>query len=539
MDNLSFRNRPVSNNRFGMNPGAQVERSVFTNTWTHKTTFDAGYLIPHLVDEVMPGDSFHVQCTMLGRLSTPVFPMMDDMYLDSFYFFVPMRLVWGRTAQFFGERTPNPDSTISFTIPQAEQLSSTGPKANISLAQYFGVPMANVAVGAVASVNALPFRAYNLIYNEWFRDQDLINKLTVSTGDGPDDIESYGIVKRAKIADYFTKARPWPQKGGVASAVAGTGFVHGIGITSSAVPTVPPANLRESGGTLATYASGYDFAQSGALFIQSDPVAHGGSSIYPLITSDFSIAINQLREAEQIQILLERDARGGTRYTEIIESHFGVKSPDARLQRPEYLGGGSQRLGITSVPQTSESGETPLGNLGAAGVVVEQHGFSGSFVEHGYVIGLVNLRSVPSYQQGLHKMWSRQTRYDFPWPAFTHLGEQVVSVGELYYQGDASVDSLPFGYMPRYEEYRFHKSLITGFFRSQMSGSLDGWHLAQEFSSAPTLSQTFLEESPPMERVLAAGELAAGQQLLFDAVFTGRFTRPLPAFGTPQLGGRF
>jgi hypothetical protein len=535
--NLSFRNRPVVNNRFAMNPAAQVERSVFTNTWSHKTTFDAGYLIPHFVDEVIPGDSFHVQCTMLGRLQTPVFPLMDDLYLDTFYFFVPARLVWTHWANFMGERSPNVDSSISFTVPQAH---ATGPSLGNSLAQYMGVPWHMIAADAQVSVNALPFRCYMLCYNEWFRDEDIINKEVLSVGDGPDVMGDYHVLKRAKIADYFTKARPWPEKGGVASAVSGTGDVRGIAVRSDAAWTVPASggglHYYETGGE-ATYANAVPTALSATagVWVEEDPA----NALHPRITADFSIAINQLREATQIQVLLERDARGGTRYTEILESHFGVKSPDARLQRPEYLGGGSQRLGVTTVPQTSETGETPLGNLGAAGMVVEQHGFSGSFVEHGYVIGLVNVRSVPSYQQGLARMWTRSTRFDFPWPAFTHLGEQAVLRKELYYIADSTSDDVVFGYMPRYEEYRFHKSLITGEFRSGVPGSIDQWHLAQQFSSAPTLSKTFLEESPPMERVLAAGADADGLQIMLDCVFTGRFTRPLPAFGTPQLGGRF
>lgn len=529
MPNMSFMNKPVTNNRFAMNPRTRVERAVFTNTWKHLTTFNAGELIPFYCDEVYPGDHFDVESVMVGRLATPVQPLMDDLYLDTFYFYVPYRLLWVHWNNFMGERSPNIDSSISYTVPQVQQVGGSTSRV---LAQYFGIPIHVVGVPTI-TYNALPFRAYYLVYDEWFRDQDLQNKLAPPTDDGPDPA-TYAIQKRAKVPDYFTKARPWTQKGGVESAVAGVGTVRGIGIDPAAAWGVPPSPLHESGHADVTYAGGMLTTTANAVWIEQDPA----NALYPNITADFQIPINDLRMAEQVQELLERDARGGTRYTEITEAHFDVKNPDARLQRPEYLGGGSQRMGITAIPQTSETGSTPLGNLGAAAMVVERHRFSGAFTEHGVVLGLVNVRSVPSYQQGLHPMWSRETRYDFFWPEFGHLGEVPIFKRELFMQG-TSTDLEVFGYRPYGEELRFHKSLITGRFRSGVPSSLDDWHLSQEFSSAPTLSSTFITENPPMERVLAAGSNADGQQVLLDVVMSGRFTRPVPAFGTPSLGGRF
>lgn len=533
MANLSFRNRPVQNNRFALNPRTRIQRSVFTNTWSHKTTFDAGYLIPHYVDEVLPGDSHHVSVTLLARMQTPVVPILDDLWIDTFYFYVPARLCWLHWPNFMGERSPNIDSSIDYVMPQATQEG--GDSANL-LPQYFGIPMQNIDGTGAVSVNALPLRAFALIYNEWFRRQDLINKIYCPVDDGPDVLSNYSIPRRSKQPDYFTKALPWPQKGSTPSSIVGTGDVRGIAVNPAAAWTVPPSPLHESGNADVTYANALLATTANALYVEQDP-AH---ALYPNVTAEFQIPINVLREAEAVQVLLERDARGGTRYTEILEEHFDVRSPDARLQRPEYLGGSSQRMGITTIPQTSETGATPLGNLGAAAVGVDQHSFSGSFVEHGYVIGLVNVRQVQTYQQGLHPLWSRRTRYDWPWPEFGHLGEQAVLTKEIWYNGHEGNDNQVFGYQPRYEEMRFHKSLISGQFRSGIAATMDMWHLAAEFSINPTLSQTFIEEKPPMERILAAGEALEPQsQILADFVYSGRFVRPLPANGTPMLGGTF
>jgi hypothetical protein len=267
------------------------------------------------------------------------------------------------------------------------------------------------------------------------------------------------------------------------------------------------------------------------------------TGLYADLSDATAATINQLRQAFQIQKLLERDARGGTRYTEIIRSHFGVTSPDSRLQRPEYLGGGSTPININPIAQTSSTtvtaSSTPLGTLAAMGTALASgHGFSSSFTEHGLIIGLVSVRADLTYQQGLHKMWSRQTRYDFYFPAFAHLGEQAILNKEIYATGTANDEGV-FGYQERWAEYRHKPSQISGLFKSTTAGTLDAWHLAQNFVTAPTLNNTFIEERPPLERALAVGASAQGQEFIFDAFFDVKMARPLPMYSVPGLIDHF
>lgn len=541
------RNQSVNVHQFAMVPKADIPRSQFRRQSAHKTTFDAGYLIPVYVDEVLPGDTFNLKMTAFARLSTPLYPVMDNMYLDTFFFFVPNRLVWTNWERFMGEQD-NPTDSISYVIPQAVTPAS-GYAIN-SLQDYFGLPtVGQVATSATVSHSNLPLRAYNLIWNEWFRDQNLQNSATVDKGDGPDSVANYTLLRRGKRHDYFTGCLPFVQKGTAVSLPLGTSVPVRTSNTATLTGAQPGLALSKVSG-----------AAVGANVVLTTGAAGGGLSentltggawqnfVYPNnLYADLSTAtaatINQLRQAFQIQKLLERDARGGTRYTELIRSHFGVISPDARLQRPEFLGGGSTPVNISPIAQTSGTSAsgttTPLANLAAIGTAIASgHGFTQSFTEHGHIIGLASVRADLTYQQGLRRMWSRSTRYDFYFPVFATLGEQPVYNKEIYVRGDAN-DSLVFGYQERWAEYRYMPSMITGLFRSTAAGTIDGWHLAQKFTSLPTLNSTFIQDTPPVDRVVAVGASANGKQFIFDSFFDIKTARAMPLYSVPGLVDHF
>ena len=539
-----YQNKSVDVHKFTMIPNADIPRSRFRIEKTHKTTLDSGYLVPIYVDEVLPGDTFNLRMTAFGRLATPIVPVMDNLYLDSFFFFVPNRLVWDNWQRFMGEQD-NPDDSISYVIPTLE--SRIGGYPTNSLFDYLGLPtVGQTATGTVDGINALFLRAYNLIYNEWFRDENLQDSVTVPKNDGPDLEATYTLLKRGKRKDYFTGALPWPVKGGVSVPLPLGEKAPVIGLGSRTQTFQAGGTPRyESTGTSRAYTWEKDISPTvGDQSVYIEGTAENGyPSVFADLTEATAATINQIRQAFQIQKLLERDARGGTRYTELIRAHFGVVSPDARLQRPEYLGGGSQRITINPIAQTSatDSGgsETPQGNLAAMGTVLaHQHGFTQSFTEHGMIIGLVNVRADLTYQQGLPRMWTRQTRYDFYFPAFAMLGEQAVLNKEIYFQGTATDDEV-FGYQERWAEYRYNPSQITGLFRSTASGTIDIWHLAQKFTALPTLNDTFIKENPPLARILAVGPEANGQQIILDCFFTNIAARPLPMFSVPGLIDHF
>lgn len=539
--------RSVMSHLFSQIPRANIQRSIFDRSSGYKTTFDAGYLVPIFCDEVLPGDTFTLRASLFCRLATPAVPFMDNLFLETQWFYVPNRLVWENWERFCGSQD-NPGDSTDYLVPVIE--APAGGFSVGSIFDYFGIPTGISDI----EVNAMPFRAYNLIYNEWYRDENLQNSLDVERGDGPDTYSKYSLKRRGKRHDYFTSALPWPQKGAgvelplgeTAPVVYGNTYGNTDGTYSNDAILGKQAGLSVISSNL--IGRSMDVQPYGSKDAVTNFAGLANSSMQPLyadLSSATAATINSLRTAFQIQRLLERDARGGTRFTELLRSHFGVISPDARLQRPEYLGGSSTRININPVQQTSSSDATsPQGNLAAVGVAGDSfHGFSKGFVEHGYIIGLANVRADLTYQQGLNRMWSRQTRWDFYWPALAHLGEQAILNKEIYTQGDSVVDSdgeviddQVFGYQERYAEYRYKPSIITGKFRSTYAQSLDVWHLAQKFDSLPTLSDTWIEDAPPIDRVVAVQN---EPHFLLDAYFKLKCTRPLPLYGVPGLVDHF
>lgn len=574
----------VRGHRFSDAPAMYMKRTKFDRSHVYKTTFDSGKLIPVFVDEVLPGDTARMSVNYFARLATPIKPIMDNIYLDWFFFFVPNRLVWEHWQNFCFEQE-DPDDNTDYVIPTVSASSKNKNSLVGSLWDYFGLPINTTE--NLSGINSLPFRGVYLIWNEWFRDENLQKSVKIQKGDFNEILDSsriseqpswvlnspgtgaypgYACPPRGKRHDYFTSALPWTQKGpGVSIGLAGTAPIVNQG-------TLPNFFLSSTSNQLAAVSAyggsasgtGGDLRASGTGSISFDKYSENysviggfagntrdevtvsatpgstllGSESYVNLDASSIFTINSLRTAFQMQKFYERLARGGSRYTEVLRSFFGVVSPDARLQRPEFLGSFTKMININPIAQTSSTNDTtPQGNLSAYGVTAAKfHGFTKSFVEHGYVFGFVCARADLTYQQGINKMWLRSTVYDFYWPTFAHLSEQAIELREIYAQGTAA-DTAVFGYQERYAEYRYKPSQITGKFRSSVAdGNLDVWHLSQFFQNAPTLNEEFIVEKPPISRIVAVQD---EPEFLLDVGFRYTTVRPMPMFGTPGLVDHF
>lgn len=526
---MSRRPSHTSNHTFSEVPSVQIPRSSFNRSHTIKTTFDSGDLIPILVDEALPGDTFKVKLTAFSRMATPIYPVMDNLFMDVFFFSVPNRLLWDNWVKFCGEQI-DPDDSVDYTVPRLYAHSTSNPIAEGTLMDYMGVPTG--VSNLWDQISSLPFRAYYRVWNEWFRDQNLQDSLPETTGDGPDFTPiggAYALQKRGKRHDYFTSALPWPQKGDSVDLPLGQ---YAPVVSDGNLPSMQTSTGLGQGSLIKDANNSLGFA------ISNNPGYSywANTGMQADLSTATSATINQLRQAFQVQKLLERDARGGTRYVEIIKAHFGVTTPSAGW-RSEYLGGGTRMVNISPIAQTSSTDATsPQGNLAAMGTAtLDGIGFTKSFTEHCTIIGLVNVRADLTYQQGLNRMWSRSTRYDYYWPALANIGEQAILNKEIYAQGNADDDNV-FGYQERYAEYRYKPSIITGAFRSNAATPLDSWHLAQDFSSLPALNSAFIEDNPPVSRVVA---VPSEPEFLFDGYFDMNCVRPMPLYGVPGMVDHF
>lgn len=545
----------VMNHNFSQIPGPQLERSTFERNFAHKTTFNAGELIPFYHDEILPGDTVNLKSTILARLQSLIFPVMDNVFIDLFFFFVPYRLLWDNWETFITGNDGTPGAQTEYLMPTIEGVAETVTIDENTLGDYLGIPTQVDFYAGDTSISAMPFRAYHLIWNEWFRDESLQEEVVFATDDGPDDLTDYtAVLKRGKRKDYITSCLPWPQKGtaislplGTSAPVIGDGTalklfdgtdnlwvnynndigtgIMGVTLSSAAVGAAPagsvPLNDKVIGAS------------------QTDP-----SGLIANLSAATAATVQQLREAFAFQQILELDARSGSRYTEYLQGTWGQRPEDYRLQRPEYLGGSSRPIQITAVQQTSgtpavvslDPGQTPQGNLSAHAQGSSQAGFQKSFVEHGIVMGMVNVRSDITYQQGLHRSWTRQTRFEFPHPALMHLGEQAVLNQEVCSTSVSATNIATFGYQERWAEFRYKQSYVSGAFRSNAAAPLDAWHLALDFASVPTLGDTFIQDDPPLDRVIAVPD---EPQIIMDSFSKISHTRAMPTFSVPGLMGRF
>lgn len=555
-----------SENKFANIPNINVQRSIFDRNSGNKTTFNTGELVPIYIDEVLPGDTFTMETSAVVRMSTPIFPTMDNAYLDTYYFYVPNRLVWDKWKEFNGENTTAPwTQTTEYEIPQITGDPNLEPDFrkiyNKSLMDYFGIPTGLDTKNI--SISHLPFRAYCLIWNEWFRDQNLQTPVNISKGEAvtyfastspfydnitPENAQrGIGLLPVNKFHDYFTSALPEPQKGEPVLLPLGEwapvmpGEDHPTHVTNTW--DAMRWNLEEEQGEQ-PFQGGLGYISPLGTVVMNETGSGPGQSVIPSnLWTDLGQAtaatINELRQAFQIQRLFERDARGGTRYTELIRSHFGVTSPDARMQRPEYLGGNRQPINMDQVVQTSETtNNSPQGNTAAYSLTGGQQGsWTKSFTEHGYIIGLACVRTDHTYQQGINRIWSRRRRFDYYWPALAHIGEQAILNKEIY--AGTNKDEEAFGYQEAWSEYRYKPSMVTGEFRSQYSQSLDSWHYADNYEERPKLSEDWIKEPREnVDRTLAVSNILA-DQFIADFYFKCRAARPMPIYSVPGMIDHF
>ena len=520
-----------SQHNFSNVPEADIERSTFDRSHGWKGTIrETGHLVPFFWDEVLPGDTFTMDTTVFMRMATPLKPIMDNIKCDIHYFFVPNRLLWDQWEIFMGEvRGPSDPKPEDLVVPQATIDYATA--SYDGLADVLGLPIGQQGVGFVSD---LPFRCYELCFYEWYRDQN------VDMRDHPSynwtavlDRTAETLKRRNKRKDYFTSALPWPQKGDpVLIPIAGTAPIvalgDGIPTFDVATFTDEPMGLKQGGDASGVF---YETASETNPF---DAASWNQPKLEADLSGATATSINDLRTAFQIQKLLERDARGGTRYIELILSHFAVQSPDYRLQRPEFIGSGSAPINMNPIASTVALENNPQGQLAAYGTGLAKAGFTHSFTEHGIVMGMISMTADLTYQQGVDRLWKRQTRYDYYWPSLSHLGEQAITGEEIYFDTTGNEDV--FGYQERYAEYRYKPSRVTGQFRSNYSASLDVWHLAQDFDTRPTLSTEFLREDPPIGRVIA---VPAEPHWICDAWFNYKCTRPMPVYSVPGLIDHF
>ncbi len=521
-------------------PDAKIGRSQFNRGHGLKMTFDASYLYPIFLDDVLPGDTMTCKLNGFARIFSPLdAPVMDNIELQTFFFFCPARLLWSNWEYFNGAHDAAGPQDTDYTIPVIASgltVDHDNVKTGHGLAAHLGLPEGLTSAG-VTGISAMPFRMYNLIMNDWFADQNVQGAewMTVSVNNGPDAIGQYGLQRSNKKHDYFTSALPYLQKGDVGT-IPITGIIP---IAHAGVVTTPVSVWEVDAGQQTDLNSGT------ADLTIDNTAASAGEELYADLTQTYSIPgmaaanlnINLMRQSLAIQRLLERDARGGTRYVEIIKSHFGVSSPDYRLQRPEYLGGGKSFINISPVANTSSTATEDQAELKGIGTgVISGHGWAKSFTEHGYILGLVRARADLTYFQGVDRLWSRSTRYDFYIPALANLGEQSILNKELFVSNSAATDDAVFGYQERWAEYRMKHSRLVGVFNPDVAGSLGFWHLAEDFAALPSLNTAFVNDQTPMSRITTVD---TEPDFLLDVWFDYKCARPLPVYSVPSITSRF
>lgn len=541
--------------RFTLNPSVDIQRSKFERNSDVKFSFNVGDLVPFYVDEVLPGDTFSIDTSKVVRMQPLVAPIMDNLYLDTYWFFVPNRLVWDHWKNFCGENTTSKwIPSVEYTVPKVEGVVSSQSMEGFDrwlpgdIADYMGIPVCSndtkVSDTDLLQVNALPFRGYALIWNEFFRDQNLQDPVPIPLGDNGGIVDNTdilynrivcgsGILKACKYHDFFTSCLPSPQKGpDVSIPLSGLAQV----VTGAETPLGANAPMSFTNVSTGNKVGGLNLANGASNLSIGNPGNLAPNNLYASLGSASLGTINELRLAFQMQRIYEKDARGGTRYTEILKNHFGVTSPDARLQRPEYLGGSRIPININQVVQTSSTSNTPQGNTAAYSVTADVHSdFTKSFVEHGFIFGLCVARYDHTYQQGLERFWSRTDRFDYYWPSLANIGEQPVKRKEIYCTGLEDNDERVFGYQEAWADYRYKPSRVAGEMRSRVPNTLDVWHLADNYNGAPFLSAEWIEEDETnLNRALAVSD-SVSNQLWADIFVKNTSVRPMPIYSIPGL----